>query len=298
MKPTWLLEYRQNIYSHDGEDGIIEKILDLIPDKNKWCVEFGAWDGIYLSNTRNLIVNREYGAVLIEGSAAKFEELKRNNEPYKQVIPVCTFVGFNSADNLDAILSSTPIPLDFDFLSIDVDGNDYHIWSAMSRYRPKVVCIEFNPTIPTSVHFVQEANPHVTRGASLSSLVDLARRKGYELVSVLSVNAIFVRKEYFSLFMIEDNRSETLRTDETGITYLCVGYDGHVFTKGYSRLPWHDLPIDAESLQQLPKWLRTYPHNYGRTQKIGYAAHLFFNRRAISLRSMISRIWRIVRGNK
>ena len=45
MAPTWLLEYKRTVYSQTGEDGIIEKILEIIPDDDKWCVDFGAGDG-------------------------------------------------------------------------------------------------------------------------------------------------------------------------------------------------------------------------------------------------------------
>ena len=57
------------IYSQFGEDGIINEILNRIGENNidKWCVEFGARDGISDSNTYNLIKNNNYKAVLIEG---------------------------------------------------------------------------------------------------------------------------------------------------------------------------------------------------------------------------------------
>ncbi len=42
----WLAEHRRNLTSDDGEDGILEKILERIPDANRWCVEFGACDGV------------------------------------------------------------------------------------------------------------------------------------------------------------------------------------------------------------------------------------------------------------
>ena len=53
-----LIDYKNNIYSENGEDGILEKIFSLLSpvlDDNKWCVEFGAWDGKYASNTFRLI---------------------------------------------------------------------------------------------------------------------------------------------------------------------------------------------------------------------------------------------------
>ena len=37
---SWLLELKSNIYSQSGEDGIIQKILEMLPEKDKWC---GVW---------------------------------------------------------------------------------------------------------------------------------------------------------------------------------------------------------------------------------------------------------------
>src|SRR5687767_9199383 len=195
--PTWLLDSQSNVFSQAGEDGVIEKILGLLADKDQWCVEFGAWDGILYSNTRNLIVNKNYSAILIESDREKFKDLERNCSQYSSVIAINKFVGFSDGDSLDTILANTSIPQQFDFLSIDIDGNDYHVWKAMEKYQPKVICIEFNPTIPTEVNFIQAANETVNQGSSLLALTGLGREKGYELVSVLPYNAIFVSREYF-----------------------------------------------------------------------------------------------------
>ena len=267
---TWLLEHKRDVHSQTGEDGIIAQILDLLPDRDKWCVEFGAWDGLFLTNTRHLIESQGFSAVLIEADGAKFQELQRNYAPRKNVTTLNQFVGFTDADSLDRILGVTPIPGNFDFLSIDIDGNDYHVWQAMSRYRPKLVVIEFNPTIPTPVRFVQPADPGVTHGASLLSLVELGRKKGYELVSVLPFNAFFVRQEYYPLFELESNALEPLRTDSASITYLFSGFDGRVILQGSRRLPWHGLELEESKIQPLPGFLRKYPGNYSSLQRIAF----------------------------
>tara|TARA_R110001599_G_scaffold108057_3_gene271003 strand:- start:6113 stop:6313 length:201 start_codon:yes stop_codon:yes gene_type:complete len=48
-----------NFYSQYGEDGIIlhahEKIGALAAEGQRWCVAFGAGDGIYCSNILNLV---------------------------------------------------------------------------------------------------------------------------------------------------------------------------------------------------------------------------------------------------
>ena len=145
-KDRWLLEHASDVTSQNGEDGIIAKILEVIGTPRGWCVEFGAWDGRYLSNTHNLIANKDFYAVMIEGSATRFRDLMAAFKDNPKVYPVNAFVGFTEADGLDAILARTPIPEEFDVLSIDIDGNDYHVWSAVTRYRPRVVVIEYNPT--------------------------------------------------------------------------------------------------------------------------------------------------------
>jgi hypothetical protein len=259
---NWLLDYSYDIYSQAGEDGIIEKILETIPDRNNWCVEFGAWDGLHLSNTRNLIENNAYHAVLIEGDEVKFGELTKNYSSNQNVICICGFVGFQSLDNLDKLLLNCPIPEDFDFLSIDIDGNDYHVWKAITYYKPKVVCIEFNQTIPTEVKFVQAADPSINQGASLRSIVDLGKEKGYELVAVSSWNAFFVKTDYYHLFEIEDNSPATLRTNLDSVTYIFSGYDGTVFMRGNLKLPWHNLNLKESKIQLLPAFLRKFPGNY------------------------------------
>ena len=287
---TWLLNFKSDKYSQMGEDGIIEKILKILPKKDKWCVEFGAWDGKYLSNTRNLIENKNYAAILIEGSKTKFKELEKNYSKNSKVISLNQFVGFEKKDNLDQILAKTSIPVDFDFLSIDIDGNDYHVWKAMSKYKPKVVCIEFNPTIPTEVKFVQKADNSVNQGSSLLSLVELGKEKGYELVAVLSVNAFFVKSEYYPLFQIENNSPEVLRTNSDFVTYLFSGYDGQIFLQGLKKLPWHGLELCEEKMQSLPKFLRKYPCNYNLVEKMLAAVFLLLASPGLFFGKLFSRL--------
>jgi hypothetical protein len=198
--------------------------------------------------------------MLIEGNTARFADLKRNYAGNDRVLAANCFVGFTPTDGLDSILAGTPVPEDFDFLTVDIDGNDFHVWNAIVKYKPKVVMIEFNPTIPPEVHFVQPADPAINQGGSLAAMVDLARRKNYELIGVMGVNAFFVRKELFPVYGIADNRIETLWTKRDCVTYLFSGYNGQIFLAGCRKLPWaNEIPIHPEKLQVLPKWLRNYP---------------------------------------
>jgi hypothetical protein len=259
----WLLEFASDVHSQNGEDGILAKILEVIGAADGWCVEFGAWDGRHLSNTYNLLANRGFSGVLIEGSRSRFRNLQAAFRDNPRVFTLNRYVGFTAADGLDAILAETPISQDFEVLSIDIDGNDYHVWKAVTRYRPKVVVIEYNPTIPSPVEFVQPADMSVNQGTSMLSMTLLARDKGYELVSATTHNCLFVTKELFPLFGIADNSVAAIRPDESLVTYIFNGFDGTVFVRGYGKLEWHKVPYLESRLQQMPRWLRRFPDTYG-----------------------------------
>lgn len=263
---AWLLDYEEKIFSQHGEDGVIRKIFDILPDTNKWCVEFGAWDGVHLSNTYNLIKQLRYSAVLIEGDEKRAGDLK---EKYKQTPHIHTIhgmVGYGERDNLDIVLTTTPIPVDFDFLSIDIDGNDYYVWESVEQYRPKLVCIEFNHTVPVGVKFVQEKKVNVNQGSSLAALISLAEKKRYKLVCVLRNNAFFIDEKYFDLFDIEDCSEQALRLDLSHVTYIFCGYDGKIFIAGKDKLPWHGISF-SNRIKQLPRIFRQHPGTrYGKIQ--------------------------------
>lgn len=252
---TWLNDCAEIVTSQHGEDGIIEKILEVINESDKWCVEFGSWDGKTLSNTYNLIANKDYSAVLIEGDKDRFKDLLKTFEGNLKVTPINSFVGFNVDNSLDTILQNTAIPKNFDLLSIDVDGNDYHIWDAVEEYKPKIVVIEFNGTIPPQVEFVQQRDMSITCGNSILSITKLAKTKGYELVAATS-NAIYVDAKYFDLFGIKDNSVEEIWTDRSALTYIFSGYDGTVFLRGLCELPWQKISYKESRIQQLPRWAR------------------------------------------
>lgn len=276
----WLNEFAKDVNSQGGEDGIIEKALEVIGNSDHWCVEFGAWDGMHISNTYNLIKNRGYSAVLIEGDPKKFRELEKNFKGNRNVNAINALVGFGEEDGLGALLKTTDIPTDFDLLSIDIDGNDYHVWEALQHYKTKIVVIEYNPTIPTAVEFVQARDMRVNQGSSLLSINKLARLKGYDLVAVTQTNAIFVDSKYFGLFGIKDNSPGAMRADESAVTHIFTGYDGTVFIRGCGKLCWHGISYKEAKVQQLPKWLRKYPGNYGTLKRILARLHWGLRKRS------------------
>ena len=246
-----LNQYERNVYSQAGEDGIIEAIFDVIGTKNRWCVEFGAWDGVHFSNTCRLIREEGWSAVLIEGDEDRCSEIRANHPDEDRVYPMHRWVGFDAGkDPIDDILKETPIPQDFDLISIDIDGIDWHVWNSIVDYRPRVVVIEFNPTVPNGVHFVQDRDMSLAEGCSIGSLPSLAASKGYELVCVNIRNAFFVVKEEFEKFGIPDNSVDAMRADRPNFIWNC--YNGKIY-QTMPRMAWwgKHVPFGPDKLQLL-----------------------------------------------
>ena len=172
---------------------------------------------------------------------------------------VDAFVSFEGPQSLDSILAKTSLPKNFDLFSLDIDGNEYHLWDSLRTYRPRVMLIEFNPTIPNDVAFIQPRDMTVFQGSSLRAFVELGERKGYELIAANETNAFFVVKELFPKFGITDNAIDVLHTDHRYETKLFQLYDGTLKLAGNTRLLWHNLPIDEDKLQVLPARKRKYP---------------------------------------
>lgn len=267
-------------YSQKGEAATIQRLLSLLPERDRYCVDVGAGSG--WSNTRQLIEGG-YSGLLID--ADQGECLKLLDIFRARIAVVRGTVGFGE-DRLDNFICGNGIPESFDFLSIDIDGNDYHVWKALEKYRPKLVCIEFNPTIPTEVHFVQSANPAVQQGASLMAMVVLGKEKGYELVAVHPFNAFFVRKDLFPFMGITDNSPHVLRMDIGYMTYLFSGYDGQVFLAGNEKMPWHPVYWNANKVQHIPRRLRKYPASYSKTERFLFNVWSIYRQTLSALKSI------------
>ncbi len=261
MKNDWLLDYRKDVTSQTGEDGIIDKVFEIIGTQSKWCVEFGAYDGKFCSNTYNLINRGGYSAVLIEPSKGRYKALEKNYADKPNVVLLNSFIDIEGANSLDNILSRTPIPTEFDLLVIDIDGNDYHIWQSLEKYHPRVVIIEFNSTIPLNLEIVQPKEKIHDCGASLLAVYNLGKQKGYQLVCISGDNAIFVEEKNFALFNIDNNHPSELwkEFESKSITQIYQKCDGTLVITGNDRLNWHGVKIKQSAIQVLPKFLRFFP---------------------------------------
>jgi hypothetical protein len=266
--------YKKNIFSQFGEDGIIEEIFKRLNDvSDKKCCEFGAWDGKYLSNTCNLITNHNYEAILIEANKNKFDELNINF-PEKKIIKINKFVNFSGENSLDNILENNFFNKDFDFLSIDIDGCDFWIFESLSKFTPKIICIEYNSSIPNKVCFVQKKDMKVNQGSSAKSIINLGLKKNYFPIASTDYNLFFVHNKFKQKITNLDKFDINQLLPNSNDNYVYCGYDGTVFTSKTLNLPWHNITV--EKIKILPKILNMYPSNYNIFQKILLRFFKFF----------------------
>ncbi len=244
MKTKTLNDCKENIFSQYGEDGITREILKRLNVSSGICVEFGAWDGVALSNAAILWTNGWKG-VLIESDSQKFETLKKVVADY-DCIPLNKFVTPAGNQSLENILIDQNINFeDIKFICIDIDGNEYHILKGLTSLHPPIIVIEYNHTIPPELNIVSREDAFF--GSSAKALVELADKKGYMIVAMTKNNCFFVDKKFKDLFTDVDTTFEGL-ADTTTLTYLITGYKG---AYAFSQSPAFGmgLPLEKELIE-------------------------------------------------
>jgi hypothetical protein len=180
-----------------AEKSVYSELLSRIPTVHRYVVEFGAYDGCTMSNSRDLIVNAGWSALLIEGDPRFYRALHARYRDNPRVVTYKTLV---TPENINALFARAGVPPDFEVLSIDVDSIDYYLWQALTDFSPKIVIIEYNASIPPDREYVVPPDEALRlsgtsrEGASILSFYRLGREKGYSLVySELSgANLFFV----------------------------------------------------------------------------------------------------------
>jgi hypothetical protein len=111
----------------------------------------------------------------------------------------------------NAILNTLETEKGLALLSMDLDGNDYHLLKKILNdgIRPDVIALEYNARFPVGAEWVMPYNPQHTWhgddyfGASLTSFSKLVNFFGYKCVacSVQGSNAFFVAERHLDNFL-------------------------------------------------------------------------------------------------
>jgi len=195
-------------FSEFEEDGHLLYLLTLAGSASRTVVEISSQDGRVCMAT-NLLVHHRWRGFLFDGDPVFVREGQRffaSHAATRSAPPVMKAEWF-TGENVNQVLAAAGVPDDVDVLSLDIDGNDLYLWSAMTM-RPRILICEFNNAVPSELALTIPYKPDfsfaalpadqaMSRSASLAAFVAVGRRKGYRLVGMnaLGFNAIFLRDD-------------------------------------------------------------------------------------------------------
>lgn len=197
--PLRLERFGFKVYSQNDEDGILVEIFRRIGTANRRFLEFGVENG--LENNTLCPLEQGWSGAWLEGSRDYVSAIESGFRRRIDAGRLSVRQAFVHRDNINGLVRALALPHDLDLLSIDIDGNDYHVWEAITSVEPRVVVIEYNAKFRPPMRWVMDYNPahqwdgSDQFGASLEAIADLGRRKGYRLVgcNITGSNAFFVK---------------------------------------------------------------------------------------------------------
>jgi len=213
-----LQEVEFKVFSQWGEDGIIEWLISRLPEIPQSFIEFGVEDYTE-ANTRFLLAHRNWRGLIIDGDTANIAKVRgRSNSWQHDLTALCAFV---TRDNINGLISNAGFGGEIGLLSIDIDGNDYWVWDAITAVNPWIVIVEYNAvlgdmkplTIPYEAAFNRMASHHsgLYWGASVAAFERLAKQRGYTLAGSNRAgnNLFFDRDDAFKILAhaIADRRA-------------------------------------------------------------------------------------------
>ena len=199
---TKLSDYEWKIFSQWGEDGIIDFLVSEVSIVNKTFIEFGV-ENFSESNCRYLLMKSDWNGFVIDSSQKNIKKLK--NSYYFWKYDLQAFVAFIDINNINELLIKSGFERDLGILSIDIDGNDYHILNKIDCFDPRIIICEFNPlfgndrkiTVPYDPKFYRTRKHYSNLywGASINALRSLLTKQDYTLVGtgMQGGNAYFIK---------------------------------------------------------------------------------------------------------
>jgi hypothetical protein len=212
--PLALSGYGYKVFSQSDEDGIIKEIFNRIGCKSKIFVEFGVGDG--LENNTAALLYEGWKGLWIEGSRDYCSVI---NKTYKKAIETQQLHIINSfitPKNINELIQKRIEVEEIDLLSVDIDGNDVHVYEQIKCIKPRVVVFEYNAKFGPSIDYCMSYDEkYIWKksdrfGASLKHFEKIMYNHGYKLVgcNIVGTNSFFVRVDLTSNKFEEEGTSE------------------------------------------------------------------------------------------
>ena len=199
--PLSLVPHGRKMFSQNDEDGIIIEIFRRIGTTNQTFVEFGCGDGI--ENNSYALLFQDWNGLWIDGSPKNIGKICKGLPKTIASGQLKISESFITKDNINELISANITDAEIDLLSVDIDGNDYFVWDAITCISPRVLIMEYNAKFAPPVRYCMDYNPkHMWDysdhgGVSLKFIEEKAAAKNYALVgcSLSGANAFFVRTD-------------------------------------------------------------------------------------------------------
>jgi hypothetical protein len=193
------------LFSNRNEDGIVLQLVNALKIEDGFFVDIGSNDCIN-SNCANLVFNLNWSGVFIDADEKLLQIGKRNYTFFNKKEKVKFVQSFVTKENINVLVKENIGNREIDFVSIDIDGNDYEIWKAFDL-NPKLVVVEnkieyggYDIVVPVSNNFSADE-----WGASIHSFTKLSEAKGYTLVASNNAgfNAFYVRNDLIQKYQLQ-----------------------------------------------------------------------------------------------
>ncbi|CAE8631519.1 unnamed protein product, partial [Polarella glacialis] len=128
-----LMAWRGRAFSQVWADGVIWKIFRDMGETSRFYVEFGTQADALECNTRRLREQCGWHGLLMDGGNENLSINLRKE--------------FITSTNIVQLFAKYAVPTNLDLLSIDIDGNDWHIMRAIlrdGRWSARVIIVEYN----------------------------------------------------------------------------------------------------------------------------------------------------------
>ncbi len=195
-------------FSQNGEDGIVDFLLNHIKTPDRYFIEIGSSDGLE-NNSSYLAFVKKYSGLMIEGDYAKSYRAKKYLQSFNWGVKYLN--AFITKDNIASIIENESVTQTPDYFSLDIDGIDYYVMDALfkSKFRPKIVCVEYNssfgPAQSVTIKYQSNFNywkahpSHFYYGVSICGWRSLFKKHNYDFVSVdlNGVNGFFIDRTQF-----------------------------------------------------------------------------------------------------
>jgi hypothetical protein len=184
--------FEQKIYSQNGEDGVIMKLIELIynnDNTNKYFVEFGVDTG-HECNTRLLREKYNWKGLQMDGN--------NENESFHLKKE------FITKENIVELFQKYNVPSHIHLLSVDIDFNDFYcLKEILKKYKCDIIICEYNASHSATEDkiVIYDKNGGWDRsnyfGVSLFALDILGKKYNYSLVycNKNGVNCFFVHND-------------------------------------------------------------------------------------------------------